>query len=55
MVEWIALWSLVGVLTPLVAGWFARLVALDGYGTRPPPRGAGDWSADGLPSHPYGL
>jgi hypothetical protein len=38
----------------LVAGSFVRLVRLDGHGHRAAPRGPEDWTADGLPSRPYG-
>lgn len=34
--------------------WLARLVTLDGYGTRSAPASVADWTAHGLPSRPYG-
>ncbi len=43
-----------GVISLLVVAAF-RVVALDGYGQRPAPRGVDEWSANGLPSHPYGV
>lgn len=49
-VAFVGLLSLAGLLgTALV-----RLVARDGYGHRPAPRGVEDWTAHGLPSRPYG-
>lgn len=38
----------------LLATALARLVARDGYGHRPAPRGVEEWTANGLPSRPYG-
>jgi hypothetical protein len=55
MVEWIILWILVGGVVVATGSWLTHLVALDGYGVRPAPRGDDDWTAHGLPSHPYGV
>ena len=38
----------------LLATALVRLVARDGYGHRPTPRHADEWTAHGLPSRPYG-
>lgn len=38
----------------VIAAAAIRLIARDGYGHRPAPRGTEDWSAHGLPSRPYG-
>ena len=38
----------------LLATALVRLVARDGYGHRPAPRRLEDWTANGLPSRPYG-
>lgn len=37
-----------------IAAAVIRLIARDGYGHRPAPRGTEDWSAHGMPSRPYG-
>ncbi|MCZ3387021.1 MAG: hypothetical protein LH630_08670 [Actinomycetia bacterium] len=42
------------MLLVVVATAVVRVVALDGYGHRPSPRGTEDWDAHGLPSRPYG-
>jgi hypothetical protein len=42
------------VLFAGVLAWLVREVRADGLGFTPPPRGTEDWSAMGLPSHPYG-
>lgn len=42
------------LLTLLIGTAVARIVARDGYGHRPAPRGTDDWSVGALPSHPYG-
>ncbi len=50
VVALIGLMSLVAAVSVAIA----RVVAADGYGHSNAPRGADDWSAHGLPSHPYG-
>ena len=42
------------VVAGLLATALVRLVARDGYGHRAAPRGVEDWTANGLPSRPYG-
>ena len=44
----------VGVIALLTVA-ATRLVALDGYGQRAAPRSVEEWSANGLPSRPYGV
>lgn len=41
-------------LVIVAAAWLVRQILGDGAGVRPAPRGTEDWSASGLPSHPYG-
>ena len=43
------------VVAGLLATALVRLVGRDGYGHRPAPRGVEDWTANGLPSRPYGV
>lgn len=50
VVALVGLVSVVGLLTTALV----RLVGRDGYGHRAAPRGVEDWTADGLPSRPYG-
>jgi hypothetical protein len=50
VVAFVGLVSVAGLLATALV----RLVARDGYGHRPAPRGVEEWTAHGLPSRPYG-
>jgi hypothetical protein len=52
--ELIAAAGIVALAAALGAAVY-RVVAQDGYGHRPAPRGTDEWSANGLPSRPYGV
>jgi hypothetical protein len=52
-VEWIVLWSVVLVVAMAATVSLAKLIVLDGYGSRSAPRRVDGWDASGLPSKPY--
>lgn len=53
-ISWIALVGTATLLGLLVVTAVLRVIAEDGYGHRPAPRGTDDWNAGQLPSRPYG-
>ncbi len=52
--EIVAAVGILGLAIALIVA-IRRVIAQDGYGHRAAPRGIEDWSANGLPSRPYGV
>ena len=50
----IFLWIVALGIAGAAAAVLGKMLRADGYGMRPAPRGVEEWTAHGLPSHPYG-